>query len=73
MKLSKELLTEVSMYTDTIYSEELDTECVEDLIKDLLKHIDKLNEHIDDINSENEIYESSYLQDREFMYSNRIC
>ena len=73
MKLSKELLNEVSMYTDTIYSEELDAEHVEDLIKDLLKHIEKLNEHIDDINSENEIYESSYLQDREFMYSNRIC
>lgn len=73
MKLSKELLNEVSMYTDTIYSEELDTDCVEDLIKDLLKHIDKLNEYIDLINSENEIYESSYDLDREFMYSNRMC
>ena len=73
MKISKEILNEVSMYTDTIYEEELDRECVEDLIKDLLSHIDKLNEHIDDINSENEIYESSYVQDNEFMYSNRIC
>lgn len=73
MKISKEILNEVSMYTDTIYSEELDTDCVEDLIKDLLSHIDKLNEHIDNINSENDIYESSYVQDNEFMYANRVC
>lgn len=74
MKLSKELLNQVTLHTDTIYEEELDVEHAEDLIKDLLlaikklndeaerlnENINELNEEIDYINSGKQKYQSSY-------------
>lgn len=52
MKLSKELLKEAMIYTDVEYEEEMDKACVEELVKDLLSAIDKLNEYIDDLQEE---------------------
>ena len=71
MKLSKELLNQVTLHTDTIYEEELDEEHVEDLIKDLLYVIKLLNQDIDDFkeNLEDLKNKNEEINDEKYSYS----
>lgn len=73
MKISKELLEEVSMYTDMDYEEEQDEKGVEEIIKDMLNEIEKLHDTIQSLTEEKEEqYISSDDIDDEFRYSNRL-
>ena len=73
MKISKELLEEVGMYTDMDYEEEQDEKGVEEIIKDMLNEIEKLHDTIQDLTEEKEEqYISSDDTDDEFRYSNRL-
>ena len=74
MKISRELLNEVGMYTDMEYEEEQDEAGVEEIIKDMLKDIEKLHDAIQNLTEEKEEhYMSSEDLDDEFMYGNRKC
>ncbi len=74
MKISRELLNEVGMYTDMEYEDEQDEAGVEEIIKDMLKEIEKLHDAIENLTEEKEEhYMSSGELDDEFMYCNRKC
>lgn len=74
MKISRELLNEAGMYTDIEYEDEQDEAGVEEIIKDMLKEIEKLHDAIENLTEEKEEhYMSSEDLDDEFMHSNRKC
>lgn len=75
MKISRELLNEVGMYTDVEYEDEQDQVGVEEIIKDLLKEIEKLHDFIQEKEDEEEDqkdYTCAYDLDNEFMYAQRL-